>query len=106
MEPVHVALADIIAEVDDTQRFYLVLFHQGHNRGSPPIADRLDIDAEVAIPAAGKGRGLLLARAKRDADPAVRVTGSYAGDLQRMRVAGAPRQGSLSPLELTNIASP
>ncbi|MFN9632975.1 MAG: hypothetical protein ACK554_05750 [Erythrobacteraceae bacterium] len=74
----HNLLADPVnREIGD-----LVILDKGHQGRGAESMDGIEIEAEIAVPCAGQGAGLLLARTEGDTDPPVTGTGPDFGNLQ------------------------
>lgn len=89
VKPVHVAEVNLVAQVLHLQRVKLVLLHEGDESRGAPVLNGIKIDAEVALPRAGPGEWLALARAEGDADAAMPRESSHRRDPEGVGEAGS-----------------
>ena len=88
MIPIHVALADLLAEVRHLEGTKFMILGQGDHGGCAPIADRIEIDAEVALPTPCHGVGLVFARTEGEPNAAIARLRLNLSDVERMGEAG------------------
>src|SRR5579875_2768930 len=68
--PLHPCPSHRLAELGNLEQRKVLFLDQGHDRVGAPFDDRLDVDAEVAVPSAAVTLAELLARTQGHPDPA------------------------------------
>jgi hypothetical protein len=71
----------LLAETFHSQQAELLWFQKRNDRGRSPIADRVEIKGEIAIPISGRRIPIILSRAKGGSYPSELRSGSYDRDL-------------------------
>jgi hypothetical protein len=81
MEPQHLSTRHLLAETFYSQQAELLWFQERNDRSRSPIADRVEIKGEIAIPISGQRIPIIFSRAKGDSYPSELRPGGYDCDL-------------------------
>src|ERR1700730_10187742 len=84
MEPQHVSAQDLLAETFHFQQRELLGLDKRDDGTRSPVANRVEIDREIALPLAAHRIPVAFARTEGDSYPSEACSGSYGGDLQRV----------------------
>lgn len=88
VQPPHVPPADLRPQMRHAEPAQLLGLGESDDQGGPPIPGTVEVQAEIALPTAGRRVGIDLARAERDADQPSRPRQVQFGDLQRVVLRG------------------
>jgi hypothetical protein len=81
MKPQHLSTRHLLAEAFYSQQAELLWFQKRNNRNRSPIADRVEIKGEIAIPVSRRRIPVVLSRAKGDSYPSELRPSGYNRDL-------------------------